>query len=88
MQFGVLVEVLFCETDCRVLGGMRFGALVEVLLGKLDGRVLGGMPVLGASGVLFVVLVTLGRDFRRVVEGMQFGVVVQVLCLGCCLRCC
>ena len=35
IKFGVLVEVLFCETDGRVLGGMRFGALVEVLLGEL-----------------------------------------------------
>ena len=53
---------------------MRFGALVEVLLGELG--------VSGASGVLFEVLVTLGRDYRRVVEGMQFGVVVQVLFFG------
>ena len=25
MQFGVLVEVLFCELDGRVLQGMQFG---------------------------------------------------------------
>ena len=31
MQFGVLVEVLFCELDGWVLGGMQFGVLVEVL---------------------------------------------------------
>ena len=30
MQFGVLVEVLFCELDGWVLGGMQFGVLVEV----------------------------------------------------------
>ena len=30
MQFGVLVEVLFCELDGRVLGGMQFGVLAEV----------------------------------------------------------
>ena len=29
--FGVLVEVLFCESDGRVLGGMRFRVLVEAL---------------------------------------------------------
>ena len=29
MQFGVLAEVLFCESDGRVLGGMQFGVLVE-----------------------------------------------------------
>ena len=32
MQFGVLMEVLFCEIDGRVLGGMQFGVLVEVLV--------------------------------------------------------
>ena len=31
MQFGVLVQVLFCELDFRVLGGMQFWVLVEVL---------------------------------------------------------
>ena len=30
-QCGVLVEVLFCESDGRVLGGRQFGVLVEVL---------------------------------------------------------
>ena len=37
MQFGVLAEVLFCESDGRVLGGMQFGVLVEVLLCESDG---------------------------------------------------
>ena len=44
-QFGLLVEVLFCE-DGRVLGGMQFGVLVdmvEVLLCEIDDRVLRGM---------------------------------------------
>ena len=27
----LLVEVLFCENDGRVLGGRQFGVLVEVL---------------------------------------------------------
>ena len=31
MQFGVLVEALFCELDGWVSGGMQFGVLVEVL---------------------------------------------------------
>ena len=49
MQFGVLVEVLFCESDGRVLKGMR---LVEVLFCESDGRVLGGRQF----GVLVEVL--------------------------------
>ena len=52
MQFGVLVEVLFCELDGWVLGGMQFGVLVEVLFCELDGWVLGGMQF----GVLVEVL--------------------------------
>ena len=36
-------EVLFCELDGWVLGGMQFGVLVEVLFCELDGWVLGGM---------------------------------------------
>ena len=39
----VLVEVLFCEIDGRVLEGMQFRVLVEVPLCEIDGRVLGGM---------------------------------------------
>ena len=39
MQFWVLVEVLFCESDGRVLRGMQ---LVELFC-ESDGRVLGGM---------------------------------------------
>ena len=39
----MLVEVLFCELDGWVLGGMQFGVLVEVLFCELDGWVLGGM---------------------------------------------
>ena len=38
MQFGVLVEVLFCEIDGRVLRGMQFGVLVEVLFCEIDFR--------------------------------------------------
>ena len=38
----MLVEVLFCDVNGWVLGGMRFGVLVEELFGELDGRVLGG----------------------------------------------
>ena len=45
MQFGVLVEVLFCELDGRVLP-----ALVEVPLCEIDGRVLGGMQFGGVGG--------------------------------------
>ena len=41
MQFGV-VEVLVCEIDGRVLGGMRFCAL-EAAFCKSDGRVLAGL---------------------------------------------
>ena len=41
MQIGLLVEVLFCESDGRVLRGMQlgvlFGALVEVLFCKTAG---------------------------------------------------
>ena len=35
MQFGVLAEVLFCQSDGRVLGGMQFGVLVEVLFARV-----------------------------------------------------
>ena len=38
MQFGVLVEVLFCEMDGRALGGTQLGVLVEVLFCESDGR--------------------------------------------------
>ena len=49
MQLGVLVvEVLFCESDGRVLGGMQFGVLVEVLFCELDGRC--GHAVWGVGG--------------------------------------
>ena len=48
----MLVEVLFCEIDGRVLGGMRFGVLVEVLFCKIDGQVLDFMWL----GVLVEVL--------------------------------
>ena len=37
----MLVEVLFCETDMRLTGGMQFGVLVEVLFCETDGQVLG-----------------------------------------------
>ena len=37
----MLVEVLFCESDGRVLGGMQFRVLVEVLFCEIDGRVPG-----------------------------------------------
>ena len=43
MQFGVLVEVLFCELDGRVLGGVQFAVLVEVPLCEIDGQALGVM---------------------------------------------
>ena len=33
MQCGVLVEVLICETDGRVLGGMQFGCLASLTAG-------------------------------------------------------
>ena len=36
MQYGVLVEVLFCKIDGRVLGGMWLGVLVEVLFCEID----------------------------------------------------
>ena len=36
-------EVLFCEIDGRVLGGMQFWVLVELLCCKIDGQVLGVM---------------------------------------------
>ena len=49
MQFGVLVEVLFCESDGRVLGGMQFWVLVEVLFCDIEGRVPG--VVWGTGGV-------------------------------------
>ena len=41
MQFGALVEVLFCESDGRAPGGMQLGVLVEVLFCESDGRVWG-----------------------------------------------
>ena len=44
----MLVEVLFCESDGRVLGGMQIGALVEVQLCEIYGRMPG--VVLGAGG--------------------------------------
>ena len=50
----MLVEVLLCEIDGRVLRGMQFRVLVEVPLCETDGRVLGGMQagacVKGADG--------------------------------------
>ena len=36
------MEVLLCEIDGRVLGGMQFRVLVEAPLCETDGRVLGG----------------------------------------------
>ena len=46
----MLAEVLFCESDGRVLGGMQFGVLVEVLFCESDGRVLGKHAIWGAGG--------------------------------------
>ena len=37
----MLAEILLCESDGRVLGGMQFQVLVEVLFCENDGRVLG-----------------------------------------------
>ena len=37
------MEVLFCEIDGPVQGGMQVGVLVEVLFCVMDGWVLGGM---------------------------------------------
>ena len=56
----MLVEVLFCEIDGRVLGGMQFGVLVEVPLcetGAGGGAVLGGMQFGVVVQVLFWVAV-------------------------------
>ena len=50
MQFGALVEVLFCDIDGWVLRGMQFGVLVQVPLCEIDGRVLGGMQFWGVGG--------------------------------------
>ena len=58
-QFGVLVEVLFCESDClfcesdgRVLGGMQFRVLKEVLFCEINGRVPDVIRYVGRSVVL------------------------------------
>ena len=47
------MEVLFCEIDGWVLGGMRFGVLVEVLFCEIDGQVLGVMQFRVLVEVLF-----------------------------------
>ena len=75
----VLVEVLLCENDGRVLGGMQFGVLVEVLFCE-------SWP--GAKGIQFGVLVEVlfcesvclfCESDGRVLGGMQFRVLVEVL---------
>ena len=76
MQFGVLAEVPFCESDGR---GMQFGVLVEVLFCE-------SWP--GAKGIQFGVLVEVlfcesvclfCESDGRVLGGMQFPVLVEVL---------
>ena len=58
--------MLFCELD---VGGIQLGLLVEVPLCEIDGRVYGAC--------------SLGCQWRcRVLEGMQFGVVVTAGCWG------
>ena len=43
---------MFCESDGRVLGGMRFRVLVEVLFCEIDGRVKLAVWGGGATAVL------------------------------------
>ena len=69
------MEVLSCEIDGRVLGGMQFRVLVEVPLCETDGRVLGGMQFAALITVLVPVL------FRALMDSGG------ALSLGCCLRC-
>ena len=72
------VEVLLCESDGRVLGGMQFGVLVEVLFCE-------SWP---GEGIQFGVLVEglfcesvclFCESDGRVLGGMQFRVLVEVL---------
>ena len=60
IQLGVSVEVLFCESDGRVLGGMQFGVLVRCCFASLTAGATGAWWCWRSccSGVLFEVLVT------------------------------
>ena len=69
----MLGEVLFCESDGRVLGGMQFGVLVRCCL-ALDGWVLWGMQF----GVLVEVPrarghAVWGAGDGQILGGMSFG---------------
>ena len=72
---------------------MLFEVLMAVRahLFKIDGRVLGGMQF-GGAGAGAVLGVTVRRVFLhldgRVPPCMQFGVLVLVVFLGCCLGSC
>ena len=73
------MEVLFCEIDDRVLGGMQFRVLVEVPLCETCGRVLGGMQCAVLIKVLVPVL------FKALMDSgwaPQFGVLFEVLVMG------
>ena len=64
----MLVEVLFCELDGRVLGGMQFGVLVEVPL--CDGP---------GARVRVLVEVPLCETDGWVLGSMQFTLLIRVL---------
>ena len=85
-------EVLFCEIDGRVLGGMQLGGMqfgvLVALFCESDGRVLGGMqfgvPVeerlCESDGrVLHAAWGAGGGAVLRDLGGMQIGVLVEVL---------
>ena len=75
MQFGVLVEVLLCELDGRVPGGMQLGVLVvEVLFCESDGWGARGHAVWGVGG---------GAVLRGLTAGCE-----GACSLGCWWRCC
>ena len=90
---------MICEIDGLVLRGVQFGVLVladwvlfEVLMAvrahlfKIDGRVLVQFGGAGAGAVLGVTVhACLLHLDGRVHGGMQFGVLVLVVFLGCCL---
>ena len=50
------MEMLFCDIDGRVQGGMQLRVLVEASLCETDGRVLGGMQFVVLIKVLAPVL--------------------------------
>ena len=105
-QLLVTVWAQFCKILGRVLGGVQFGVRVQVLFEVVvtlwtwlrDRRVCAREHAVSGGGAGAVeVLVTVWAYFRkiegRVLGGMQFEVLVQVLLscfgvlIGCCLRC-